>query len=239
MELPSVEPTEFQAHEDPVRFAWLARLTGRLMAGYVSLVARTARFSGPRISQDQVILAIWHEANLATAVAFYRLRDDKSPVVFSTRGFRGIVVNTLLASLGASVVTLPDEGTETRAEAAALARTMARIGRSGRSLVVSCDGPWGPHRVAKPGVLMVARESGLPIQPWAISVRPTRRLRGRWDRQIVPLPFGRIRVVQGTRLEVGPRQRIKPLLGVLQEELEQVARTADRRMGEVPTSRQR
>lgn len=232
MEGPSVDPTELLAHEDPVRFAWLARLTGRLMAGYVWLVGHTSRFSGPPISQDQLILAIWHEANMAAAVAFSRLRRDRRAVVFSTRGFRGIVVNTLLASFGVGVVTLPEEGIETRAEAAGMARTMARVSQSGRSLVVSCDGPWGPHRVVKPGVLIVARESGLPIQPWAISVQPTWRLRGRWDRQIVPLPFSRIRVEEGARLEVGPRERIKPLVQALQDELVTLAERADRRMGE-------
>lgn len=220
------------AREDDVRFGWLARLIGKALAGYVWLVARTARFSGPPISQDQVIFAVWHESNLAAAVSAYRLRKDNKAIVFSTRGFRGIVMNTMLRSLGSGVVTLPDEGSQTRAEAASISRVMARVGQSGWSLVISCDGPWGPHRVAKPGVLIVARESGVPILPWAISVRPALRLKGRWDRHIVPLPFARMRVEEGTLLRVGERDRIKPLVGVLQEELMRVAERADRGMGE-------
>ena len=77
-----------------------------------------------------------------------------------------------------------------------MAREMAALGRSGHLLVVSCDGPFGPYRVAKPGVLIVARESGLPIQPWAVASRPPFRLNGRWDRMIVALPFGRLRVFE-------------------------------------------
>ena len=219
-----------EAIEDRIRFAWLARLLGRLMAGYVWLVGRTTQFSGLPINQGQVILAIWHETNLAAAITVWRLRDDKQPVVFSTRGFRGIVMNTMLRTFGARVVTLPDEGTATRAEAASLTREMARLGRSGASLVISCDGPFGPYRVAKPGVAIVARESGLPIQPWAIAARPPLRLNRRWDRMIVPLPFGRLRVIEGAMVGIGPRDRLKPRLADLQAELDRVQALADDRM---------
>ena len=216
--------------EDRVRFDWLARLIGWVLAGYVALVARTARVSGPPINQGHVIFTIWHETNIAAAMAIWKLRDDKHPIVFSTRGFRGIVMNTMLARFGARVVTLPDEGTATRAEAAALTREMARLGRSGASLVVSCDGPFGPYRVAKPGMAIVAREAGLPVQPWAISARPQLRLTGRWDRMIVPLPFGRMRVHEGTPVHIGGRDRLKPHLVELQAELDRVQAEADRRM---------
>jgi lysophospholipid acyltransferase (LPLAT)-like uncharacterized protein len=216
--------------EPPVGLGWLARLLGILLAGYLTLVTRTTRASGPPINQGQVIFAIWHESNLAVAVAILKLRHDAALVSFSTRGFRGIVMNTMLARLGGSFVALPDERRQHRAEAARLSRQLARIGREGRSLVVSCDGPFGPHRVAKPGVLIVARESGLPIQPWAVAVRPAWRLKRRWDRQLVPLPFGRIRVDEGAEIRIGPREPIKSRLAELQAELERVAGLADRRM---------
>jgi lysophospholipid acyltransferase (LPLAT)-like uncharacterized protein len=216
--------------EPPVRLGWLARLLGTLLAAYVTLVTRTTRVAGPPVSQGQVIFAIWHESNLAASVAVLKLRHDAALVSFSTRGFRGIVMSTMLARLGGSFVALPDEGRQTRAEAARLSREMAGIGREGRSLVVSCDGPFGPHRVAKPGVLIVARESGLPIQPWAVALRPTWRLKRRWDRQLVPLPFGRIRVDEGAEIRIGPREPIKSRLAELQAELERVAGLADRRM---------
>jgi lysophospholipid acyltransferase (LPLAT)-like uncharacterized protein len=216
-----------KAIEDRVRFAWLARAFGWVLAGYVALVAHTARFSGLPINQAQVIFAIWHETNIAAAIAVWKLRDDKQPVVFSTRGFRGIVMNTMLRRFGASVVTLPDEGTATRAEAAALTREMARLARKGASVLVSCDGPFGPYRVAKPGVAIVAREAGIPIQPWAISARPPLRLTGRWDRMIVPLPFGRLRVIEGAMVEIGSGDRLKPRIADLQAGLDRAQALAD------------
>ena len=217
--------------EDPVRHAWLARLFGRCMAAYVALVARTVRVSGPPVNQGQAIFAFWHENNLLSTVAARRLRHDQNPVVFSTRGFRGIVMNTMLSSLGADALTLPDEGAATRGEATSLSREMARLGRGGRTLVVSCDGPFGPRRVVKPGVLIVARESGLPIQPWAVATRPPFRLKRRWDRMILPLPFGQLRVYEGEVLRLAERDRIRPRLAELQAELQRIQELADARMG--------
>jgi lysophospholipid acyltransferase (LPLAT)-like uncharacterized protein len=213
----------------PVRFAWLARLSGRAIAAYVRLVAATARASGT-VVQDQVVFAIWHESNLAAMCAAWKLRDRRRVVSFSTRGFRGIVMNTMLAALDGGAVTLPDEGRQTRGEAARMSLELARVGRDGDSVVVSCDGPLGPYRVAKPGVLLVAREAGLPIQPWAVAIRPALRLHGRWDHQLVPLPFCRIRVEEGEQIRLAPREPLKPKLSDLQAALAVLAEQADRRM---------
>ena len=130
----------------------------------------------------------------------------------------------MLAALDAGSVPLPAEGE--RAEAAKLSREMARLGREGASLVVSPDGPVGPYRRAKPGALIVARESGLPLQPWAVAARPVIRLRGRWDRHIVPLPFCRLRVEEAEPIQVGPREPLRPLLGRLQAALDDAASRA-------------
>lgn len=216
--------------EDPVRFAWLARFFGRALALYVRLIVATARTSGPPVAQGQVVFAIWHESNLVAISASLKLRTTARVVSFSTRGFRGIVMNEMLRSTGSDVVTLPEPGA--RAEAAKLARELARIGREGSSVVASCDGPLGPYRVAKPGALIVARDAGLPVQPWAVAIRPSLRLIRRWDRQLVPLPFCRMRVEEGVQIRIGPRERIKPRLPELQAELDRISALVDRRMGD-------
>lgn len=231
MEQPPIGPPAELTREEAIPFGWLARLFGRAMALYVRLVARTARVSGPPVTKSQVVFAIWHESNLVAAAAAYRLRRDQEHVSFSTRRFRGIVMNNMLRGLGWGAVTLPDPDSPTsRTEATSMSRAMARVGREGKSLVVSCDGPLGPYRVAKPGVLIVARESGVPVLPWAVAIRPALRLTRRWDRQLVPLPFCRMRVDEAPLIHIGPRERIKPVLEHLQAELERIAALSDRRM---------
>jgi lysophospholipid acyltransferase (LPLAT)-like uncharacterized protein len=203
----------------------LAGVIGRLIAAYVRLVAATAHIEGPHGTQARVVLAFWHEYNFVAAVAAYRVRRGLPHVSFSTQTFRGEIMNAMLASIGAGSVPLPAEGE--RAEAARLSRELARLGREGATVVVSPDGPEGPYRRAKPGALVVARESGLPLQPWAVMARPSIRLRRRWDRHVVPLPFGRLRIVEAEPIHVGPREPIRPLLARLQTALDEVSARAD------------
>ena len=202
----------------------LARLVGRAMAAYVRLVAATSHVAGD-VTRDQVILAFWHEYNLAAAVVAWHTRRERHHVSFSTQTFRGEVMNAMLAAIGAGSVPLPAENE--RAAAARLSRELARLGREGATVAVSPDGPVGPYRRAKPGALIVARESGLPLQPWAVVARPSLRLAGRWDRHVVPLPFGRMRVVEADPIAVADRQPIRPLLARLQSALDEVAGRAD------------
>ena len=198
------------------------------MAVYVRLVAATCRVHGPTVNQEQVVLAFWHEYNLAAAIAAHRLRRHRYHVSFSTQTFRGEVMSTMLADLDSGSVQLPAEGK--RSEAARLSLELARIGREGASPVVSPDGPSGPYRRAKPGALIVAREAGVPLQPWAVAIRPPWRLRNRWDRHLLPLPFCRLRVEEAPTIRVGARQPLRPLLAELQAALDAVASRADGRM---------
>jgi len=207
---------------------WLAEFIGLGMAMYLRLVARTCRVSGD-VTDDQVVLAFWHEFNLSCFVVAIARRRRLPHASFSTRGFRGVVITTMLRRSGTDVlvISLPAEGD--RSGARDLALRLARLSRAGYSLVVTPDGPFGPRRVAKPGALILAREAGLPIQPWAISVRPALRLNRRWDRQLVPLPFSRVHVFAGERLSVGPRERLGARVADLQRTMDEVTAQAERR----------
>jgi len=195
---------------------------------YLRLVARTCRITGD-VTDDQVVLAFWHEFNLSSFLVAVARRRHLPHASFSTRGFRGVVIGSLLRRSGAdvSVLALPEDGDRSGARDFAL--RLARLSRGGYSLIVTPDGPFGPRRVAKPGALIVARESGLPIQPWAVSVRPALRLTARWDRQLVPLPFSRVHVFAGERLSVGPRERLSGRVADLQRAMDEVTAQAERR----------
>jgi lysophospholipid acyltransferase (LPLAT)-like uncharacterized protein len=195
------------------------------MAGYARLVAATSRASGA-LTGEQAVLVFWHEFNLVALVVMLMRRRALPHVSFSTRGFRGIVITSLLERIGVRAIPLPDEGAD-RAEARGLALTMARLSADGFSLAVTPDGPFGPYRVAKPGAAIVARAAGLPLVPLAFELRPALRLRRRWDRQFVPLPFGRIRIVEGESLILGQRDALRPYVIALGTELERISRIAD------------
>lgn len=200
-----------------------------MLGWYLRLVARTARI-GP-MNRDQAVLAFWHEYNLALFVVASARRGDLPHASFTTATPRGTVIRTLFESLArgpVAVLALPDE--RNAAAARALARRLGDLGASGYSLVVTPDGPWGPYRVAKPGALVVARQSGLPILPLAVRARPTFRIARRWDRQVVPLPFSRLDLVVGDAISLDPRAPLRPLTTALQAGLDAVTGAAERRL---------
>lgn len=194
-------------------------------------MARTARLGS--VTSDQVILTFWHEYNLAMYVVAAARRGTQPHASFTTDTPRGTVIATIFESLArhpGQVVLLPLPEERDREAARQLARRLGDLGRSGFSLVVTPDGPWGPYRVAKPGALLVARQSGLPILPLAVRARPAIRLRGRWDRQLLPLPFSRLILVAGDVLRVADDQPLRPQVPALQERLDRVTAAAEGRL---------
>jgi hypothetical protein len=71
----------------------------------------------------------------------------------------------------------------------------------GTTVSIVADGPRGPARESKPGVVALARLTGASILPAGFSAKPCLRFRS-WDRTLLPLPFARVRCVFGPRLQV-------------------------------------
>ena len=81
-------------------------------------------------------------------------------------------------------------GENGRAALAKLEQAMA----AGGSVELAVDGPAGPLHVAKPGCVALALATGVPL----VGVRYVGSTQfvtpGRWDRQVLVLPFSRVRV---------------------------------------------
>ena len=143
--------------------------------------------AGPHIG------ACLHRDLLITAYAF-RDRGFSVPV---SRSRDGDLISALLGGLGYDE---PTRGSSSRAGASAL-RALVRKVRAGTTVSVQVDGPRGPAGVPKPGVLHLARLSGVPITP--LSFHPRRTLAfGSWDRTRLPLPFTAITATYHEAIEV-------------------------------------
>jgi len=138
----------------------------------------------PRESLEPAVYALWHAellplmmryapAGMATMISHHR---------------DGEIAAAVVRALGSRVV----RGSSSSGGGAAL-EELVRLGREGWPLAITPDGPRGPPRRCKPGVVRLAARSGLPIVP--VAARPVWgwQLRS-WDRFIVPRPFTVIHV---------------------------------------------
>lgn len=139
---------------------------------------------------EPFILAFWH---CKLFLAQYALRGRNVTALISRHGDGELIARTM-ARFGHCAA----RGSSTRGGTQAL-REAIRLARGGESIAITPDGPKGPARQAKPGVLEIARATGLRILPISLAASWTRRLAS-WDRFEVPLPFGRIAVAYGDPL---------------------------------------
>ena len=104
-------------------------------------------------------------------------------------------------------------------------RSLLEVLQSGSLVAITPDGPRGPRHVVQPGVARLAALSGVPVVPAAAFCRPARRL-GSWDRMILPLPFGRGRIVYGTPIMV-PRHGWEAAVPVIASSLGALTQQAE------------
>jgi lysophospholipid acyltransferase (LPLAT)-like uncharacterized protein len=146
-------------------------------------------------ARGRYILAFWHARFLMMPWSY---PDGRIVVLVSRHRDAEMLVRTL-RGFGLAFA----RGSTTEGGAAGL-RTLLHYVEDGYDVGVAPDGPRGPRRRVQPGVVLVARLSGLPIVPVGFSARPASRLRS-WDRTLLPRPFARGVFVYGYPLAVARR----------------------------------
>lgn len=193
--------------------AWLRPLA-RVLALLLRALASTwrIRFEGPDpwLAADMRLGALWHR-NLIVAAGVFR---DRPLRVTVSRSRDGDLAVATMRHLGFAE---PPRGSS-RTGAVSLLREASRMVESGSLVVIPVDGPVGPSRRSKRGVLQVAQRAQTPIYTVALSARPRLRFRS-WDRMLLPLPFARVVCCYGEPLEV-PTTLQRGALETLRTELD-------------------
>lgn len=149
----------------------------------------------PPLELEPAVYALWHEHLLPLAFAHRGTRT----VALVSEHRDGETLVRVLRRLGLGAA----RGSSTRGGSRGLGE-MVRAGRDGRPLAFTPDGPRGPARRCKPGVVRAAAGTGLPVVPLAAAASSGRRLDS-WDRFLVPAPFTRVYLSRGEALRV-PRE---------------------------------
>ena len=160
------------------------RLWGRSLRFEISAEDR-ARME---TSGEAVAFLLWHNRLFLVPECYRRYRRGRPLYALISASGDGAWLSALFSLIGLRAV----RGSSSRhgREAAA---GLLDILRAGHDAGITPDGPRGPCYDFKPGALVVARRSRVPLILFGAEFGAARRL-GSWDRFYLPLPFSRVRI---------------------------------------------
>jgi len=177
---------------------------GWTLGVYLQLILHTVRWRHENLDCVEPVLAgdsgaialFWHGRIPLGLAPTPQWRRKRTRVLVSPSADGEFVAKALamagFPSIRASTAKKGDSA-KMRQAAAAVRESVAWVSGGG-ALVVTPDGPRGPHEVIAPGALQIARRSGQPVFLMGIAADPA--VRGEtWDKVMFAWPFGRGAVV--------------------------------------------
>lgn len=209
---------------------WAAPLLIRLIGPTLRLRVSVAEGELPDPALNLSIYCMWHRGVLAAAYAY---RNKKLRIMIS-RSFDGEMIARVAEKLG----YVPVRGSSSRGGAKALLELHEEI-KNGASAVFTVDGPRGPRYVVKPGAVLLARNTGVPVVAFHIALERAWVLRS-WDALMIPKPFSRgVLRVEAPFTVPAEAEDVAPYVGELQSRMDNAREAAEqvlasRELGRLP-----
>ena len=169
-------------------------LAGRLLALAFRMLAWTWREEARCTEKlpPSYVLALWH-GRLIGLIPFHR---GSRCVTMASKSKDGALAAGFVDGLGMHATR--GSASKGGREAFGLMERALRAGAPFAALTV--DGPKGPWRRVKPGVLLLARRMKIPVVPVTLSCDRFKLLRS-WDMGMIPRPFARVVVEYGDPMD--------------------------------------
>jgi lysophospholipid acyltransferase (LPLAT)-like uncharacterized protein len=134
------------------------------------------------LEKRPIIYSFWHRCVFPAAYLWRNLNIR----VMTSQSYDGEYIARIIQKFG----FVPVRGSSSRGAVRALLG-MRREAEQGWTVAFTIDGPRGPMYVAKPGPVLLARSTGIPMSVFHIAVENAWTLKT-WDRFIIPRPFSRV-----------------------------------------------
>jgi len=157
---------------------------------------------------------MWHDA-IVTAV--FSLPTHKLSGLISRHQDGGY-----LAQAVRFVGITPVRGSASRGGAQA---TKQLIDQPDLHVCITPDGPRGPRRVMKDGIVYLASRTGRPIVPTTLTATRYWSIPGGWSDMLIPRPFSSALLLAGTPIEIPPdlsREQISEYADLVQREMDRM-----------------
>lgn len=229
MEIDNTDEAQFTRGQ---RFKiWLISWAGYLL---IRLIGPTLKYKLSRedgAPQDEfrrpAIWSFWHRCLIPAAWHWRRLQVG----VMTSRSFDGEYIARIIEKLGFVAV----RGSSSRGAVRALLGMKDHVD-AGNIVGFTIDGPRGPRYVAKPGPVLLAKKTGLPLLTLHAGMRNAWVLRS-WDAFLIPKPFSTVLIRMGRMIPVpadADDAAMQSCHAELQAALDRVRIDAEREIGAPP-----
>ena len=186
--------------------------TIRRLLSLMFLPARTVKFPIIPPLPDASVIAIYHEEIMLVAQAYC----GPDSVGLASGNHFGHAIALQMREMGSECVL----GSSSKDGNKAVFEMLQHI-KEGKRVVIAADGPRGPRRELKPGVMMIAAKARCPVCLVRVRV-PGWRL-NTWDRFLIPRPFANCEIevieydTQSPDPETGKKKSIKQMTAEAQQ----------------------
>jgi hypothetical protein len=193
-----------------------------LIINIVCLTSRLTRINYQNYLNEKkkknVILAFWHGRQFL--LVFDRRFKDTHIMTSLSRD--GDLQTKILSKFGHILI----RGSAGKRGAVEATLEFIKILKQDHDAAFAVDGPTGPARKVKPGVLYLAQKTGCKIVPFSSSAKHNKTFNN-WDKYMFPYPFNKCVITFGTPVEVKKEVDLELKAIELEEELNRITDLAD------------
>ena len=171
---------------------WVGYLAIRIIGPTLKWESSIEEGGPPTTMPDPCVYVFWHRS-VFSATWYYRHRRI---AVMTSSSFDGEYIARIIEKFGYRAV----RGSSSRGAVRALLGMHTEV-EEGHTVAFTIDGPKGPIYEAKPGPVLLARNTQVPIMPFYIAVEDGWVLKS-WDKFVIPKPFTRAHVRVGRFVNV-------------------------------------
>ncbi len=219
------------------------KVLGAIVAAYMTFVKYTTRWSIEHSERVEsiikdgkgVIALTWHSRFLMLTSAWKK--SYQVPHVLISRSRDGNVVAYASHFLGIKTIRGSTRKARKDKGGAKAGQDIVEAIENNGCVVITPDGPRGPYQRIVEGPIRLARLTGAPLMPCAFAVKNRKQL-GTWDKLVVPLPFGRGKIIWGTPVYIPTHAKEKDIeryRSEIENEMNDLLAKADSAMGHAPT----
>jgi lysophospholipid acyltransferase (LPLAT)-like uncharacterized protein len=181
-----------------IRSRWLNIIASCLATFFLRLLFVTVRVQHYKVTADgtpysrptgpqRFTFCMWHD-QIVLAV-FSRRTWNLAGLISQHRDGGYLADSVLIAGIQ------PVRGSTSRGGAEAVSEILSR---PDLHLAMTPDGPRGPRRKMKDGIVYISSRSGRPIVPTALVCDRYWAVQGNWSDMVIPKPFSRVILIAGT-----------------------------------------